>query len=54
METTLNNGFYEMSQYEIMVTDGGKGWGWVGLVQPAYDFLSGVWDGFKKPCKKCK
>lgn len=53
METTLNNGFYEMSQDEIMVTDGGR-WGWVGLLQPGYDFLSGVWDGFKKPCKKCK
>lgn len=54
MEMALNNGFYEMSADEIMVTDGGKGLGWISLAQPAYDFFSGVCAGFKKPCKKCK
>lgn len=54
MNLEVNNRFTEMTVNETMTTDGGKGLGWIGLLQPAYDFICGVVDGFKKPCRKCK
>lgn len=54
MNIEVNNRFTEMTVNETMTTDGGKGLGWIGLLQPAYDFICGVVDGFKKPCRKCK
>ena len=54
MNLEENNSFTEMTVNETMTTDGGKGLGWIGLLQPAYDFICGVVDGFKKPCRKCK
>lgn len=54
MNLEVNNRFTEMTMNETMATDGGKGLGWIGLLQPAYDFICGVVDGFKKPCRKCK
>ena len=54
MNLEVNNRFTEMTVNETMTTDGGKGLGWIGLIQPAYDFICGVVDGFKKPCRKCK
>lgn len=54
MNLEVNNRFTEMTVNETMTTDGGKGLVWIGLLQPAYDFICGVVDGFKKPCRKCK
>ena len=54
MNLEVNNRFTEMTVNETMTSDGGKGLGWIGLLQPAYDFICGVVDGFKKPCRKCK
>ena len=54
MNLEVNNRFTEMTVNETMTTDGGKGLGWIGLLQPAYDFICGVVDGFKKPCRTCK
>lgn len=46
--------FEVLTKKELVEINGGKGWGWVGLIQPAYDFCCGVAKGFTTSCKKCK
>lgn len=42
-----NINFTELTSTELVEIDGGKGWGWLGLLQPIYDFGRGFVDGFK-------
>ena len=37
---------------EMQEVGGGKGLGWLGLLQPAYDFLRGIGSGFMDACKR--
>ncbi|GMA67201.1 lactococcin G-beta/enterocin 1071B family bacteriocin [Leuconostoc gelidum] len=43
--------FNELTETELSSISGGKGWGWVGLIEPAWDFGGGVVKGFSKHIK---
>lgn len=49
---------YNFENFEVLTdatlsdVNGGKGFGWVGLVQPLYDFGSGVVKGFADSIRK--
>lgn len=49
-----------MDKYEILTNKqlvgvvGGKGWGWIGLLDPAWEFIQGIGNGFMSALKKDK
>lgn len=43
--------FNELTETGLSSISGGK-WGWLGLVEPAWDFGGGVVKGFSKHLKK--
>jgi len=43
--------YVEIDSDELVEIDGGGGFGWVGLIQPIYDFGSGICQGFQDAAK---
>lgn len=40
--------FPELAESELAQVEGGKGWGWLPWLEPAYEFGQGFFNGFSR------
>lgn len=48
---TVHMNFPELAESELVRVEGGKGWGWIGWLEPAYEAGKGFLNGFSNGWK---